>query len=376
MTEAKSRRIDRSVLAIAAVASIAAGMVHATAAGNHAGETTLVRLFALTAAAQAAWGVIALMRPMRSVAWAGVVLNAVFVGAWILSRTTGLPLIDSLRDVEQVGTQDVIAAALGATALAGALLSMHQPVRRPTLETGWVIASVIAITFVAVPAMAAEHTHGAGHVHADGTVAADDHAAHEHTDAAAANADGHHHDVPARLDHDPTDDQMQAAADLIVSTKTATLQYADVKVAEANGYRSIGDGFTGVEHFVNRDYMSDTDVLDPDKPESLVYRVNPDKTREFITVMYILPNGSTMDDVPDIAGNLTLWHDHDNLCFDPATSRLSGIFVSGACKPAGVHVQTAPMLHVWVSPNPCGPFAGTDATQMTGSCVTDSGLGV
>ncbi len=376
MTEAKSRRIDRSVLAIAAVASIAAAMVHATAAGNHAGETTLVRLFALTAAAQAAWGVIALMRPMRSVAWAGVVLNAVFVGAWVLSRTTGLPLIDSLREVEQVGTQDVIAAALGATALAGALLSMYQPVRRPTLETGWVIASVIAITFVAVPAMAAEHTHGAGHVHADGTVAADDHAAHGQADAAGVSADGHHQDVPARLDHDPTDDQMQAAADLIVSTKTATLQYADVKVAEANGYRSIGDGFTGVEHFVNRDYMSDTEVLDPDKPESLVYRVNPDKTREFITVMYILPNGSTMDDVPDIAGNLTLWHDHNNLCFDPATSTLSGVFVSGACKPAGVHVQTAPMLHVWVTPNPCGPFAGTDPTQMTGSCVTDSGLGV
>jgi hypothetical protein len=68
--------------------------------------------------------------------------------------------------------------------------------------------------------------------------------------------------------------------------------------------------------------------------------------------------------------------DHDNLCFDPATSRLSGIFVDGACKPAGVHVQTAPMLHVWVTPNPCGSFAGTDARQMTGSCVTDSGLGV
>ncbi len=366
------------MLAIAAVASIAAGMVHATAAGNHAGDTTLVRLFALTAAAQAAWGVIALLRPMRSVAWAGVALNGVFVGAWMLSRTTGLPLIDSLRNVEQVGTQDVIAAALGATALAGALLSMYQPVRRPTLETGWVIASVLAITFVAVPAMAAEHTHGeAGHVHADGTVAAsDDHAAHEHSDATSASADGHHHEIPARLDHDPTDEQLKAAADLILSTKQATLQYADVKVAEANGYRSIGDGFTGVEHFINRDYMADTAVLDPEKPESLVYRVNPDKTREFVTVMYILPNGSTMDDVPDIAGNLTLWHDHDNLCFDPATSRLSGIFVNGACKPSGVHVQTAPMLHVWVTPNSCGPFAGTDPSQMTGSCVTDSGLGV
>ena len=222
MTEAKSRRIDRSVLATAAVASIAAGMVHATAAGNHAGETTLVRLFALTAAAQAAWGVIALdaADAVRRVGGRGRSTRCSSARGSCRARRA-FPLIDSLRDVEQVGTQDVIAAALGATALAGALLSMYQPVRRPTLETGWVIASVIAITFVAVPAMAAEHTHGADHVHADGTVAADDHAAHEHTDAAtAASADGHHHDVPARLDHDPTDDQMQAAADLIVSTKT------------------------------------------------------------------------------------------------------------------------------------------------------------
>ncbi len=378
MRPSRTARLDRTVLAIAAVASVAAGLVHATAAGNHTGDDTLVRLFAVTAAFQAGWGVIALMRPMRSVAWAGVGLNAVFVGAWLLSRTVGLPLVDSLRGVEPAGTQDVIAAALGATACAAALLSVVQPVRRATLETGWVIASVVAVTFVAVPTMAAEHTHSAAHVHTDGTVAAvEDHSGHEHADSTTgASADAHHHDVPARLNHDPTDAQMQAAADLIVSTKQATFQYADVRVAEANGYRSIGDGFTGVEHFINPSYMNDTVSLDPAKPESLVYRVNPDKTREFITVMYILPNGSTMDDVPDIAGNLTLWHDHDNLCFDPATSRLSGIFVDGACKPAGVHVQTAPMLHVWVTPNACGPFAGTDAKQMTGSCVTDSGLGV
>jgi hypothetical protein len=96
------------------------------------------------------------MRPMRAVAWAGVALNAVFVGAWLLSRTVGLPLVDSLRGGEPAGTQDVIAAALGATAVAAALLSVVQPVRRATLETGWVIASVLAVTFVAVPAMAAD----------------------------------------------------------------------------------------------------------------------------------------------------------------------------------------------------------------------------
>ena len=68
VTASRTARIDRSVLATAAVASVAAGMVHATAAGNHAGDDTLVRLFALTAAAQAAWGLIALMRQRTKVA--------------------------------------------------------------------------------------------------------------------------------------------------------------------------------------------------------------------------------------------------------------------------------------------------------------------
>ena len=79
-----------------------------------------------------------------------------------------------------------------------------------------------------------------------------------------------------------------------------------------------------------------------------------------------------MDDVPDIAGNLTCGTTTTTSASTPRTSRLSGIFVGGACKPAGVHVQTAPMLNVWVTPN-VRPFAGTDAKQMTGSCVTDSG---
>src|SRR4029453_14808556 len=117
--------------------------------------------------------------------------------------------------------------------------------------------------------------------------------------------------------------------------------------------------------------MKDDVALDPSKPESLVYKVLPDGGREFTTVMYILPPGQTMDDVPDIAGNLTIWHGHDNLCFDPTTQRLSGFQVGGRCVPGGTPPVTAPMLPVWVTPNPCGPFAGTDAGQMSGSCEPD-----
>jgi hypothetical protein len=303
----------------------------------------------------------------------------------VLSRTTGLPVIDSLREVEAVGTQDVLAAAFGAVAAASAILAVSQPVRRTTMGGGWVIGSVVVMSIVAVPAMAAEHSHSGGtHTHTGDETAA--HADSSHTHAAGegesaagsasdATASGEHqHALPAHLDHEPTEAQLQEAASLIAKTKAATVQYATVDAAKAAGFISIGDGFTGVEHWINPANMDDSTILDPERPESIVYRVNPDRTKELITVMYILPRGWTMEDVPDIAGNLTVWHDHDNLCFDPQTSRLSGVFVDGKCRPAGVHVPTAPMLHVWVTPNPCGPFAGTDSQQMTGSCVADSGL--
>ncbi len=380
---------DRSLLAIAGAASIAAGMVHAAAAGSHTGDDTLVKLFAATAAIQVLWGVVALVRPNRPVAFAGFALNTVFVLAWVLSRTTGLPVIDALRDVEAVGTQDVLAAAFGAIAAASAILGVSQPVRRTTMGGGWVIGSVVVMSIVAVPAMAAEHSHSGTHAHTGDETAAhgepghvDDGHAHaagegESASAGASDATGsgeHQHALPAHLDHEPTSEQMQEAAALIADTKAATAQYSNVAAAQQAGFRSIGDGFTGVEHWVNPQFMADSAILDPEQPESIVYRVNPDRTKELITVMYILPRGWTMEDVPDVAGNLTVWHDHDNLCFDPETSRLSGVFVDGKCRPGGVHVQTAPMLHVWVTPNPCGPFAGTDSQQMTGSCIADSGL--
>ena len=99
---AKPRRIDRSVLAIRSGRVVAAGMVHATAAGNHAGETTLVRLFALTAAAQAAWGChrarCGRCGPSRGRAWSSTRCSS---APGCCPALSGLPLIDSLRESSQ-----------------------------------------------------------------------------------------------------------------------------------------------------------------------------------------------------------------------------------------------------------------------------------
>jgi hypothetical protein len=183
------------------------------------------------------------------------------------------------------------------------------------------------------------------------------------------------HNIPARLNHPPTPEQMQAAEALIAATKAAAPQFADYKVAESMGYKSIGDNRSGVAHYINLAKHNDGKIFDPDNVEALVYKTNPGTgaVLELTTFMYVMEPGCTMDNVPDIAGNLTVYHAHDNLCYkksDPGV--LSGILVNGQCFPASEdsHFRPSkPMLHVWLVDNPCGPFAGTDRGNRTGSCT-------
>ena len=382
-------------LRLAALASAGAGVIHAAAAGAHSGDRTMVVAFALVAVSQVAWAAAALHRPTRAVALVGAGLNAALVLAWVATRTVGLPLVESLREPETAGLQDTVCAALGLVAAGLAVAAAVRPRwdagTRSPLAAG---AAAVLVVGLAVPALAADHAHGggdhdhaaatgaptAGHEHAAGAEDADD--AHEdsHGDAAedadahAAGGAGHDHDIPQDLDHEPTEEQLADARRLVAETEAALVAYADVAAAEADGYVSIGDARSGVEHFINREHLQDEGVLDPNEVESLVYRVGSDGGRELISAMYILPPGSTMDDVPDVAGNLTVWHGHDNLCWDGSGTRIAGIVVNGRCRPGGTQGQATPMLHVWVVPNECGPFAGTDRRQASGSCVAADAL--
>jgi hypothetical protein len=72
-----------------------------------------------------------------------------------------------------------------------------------------------------------------------------------------------------------TPEQQAAAENLIAVTLVRLPQWADYHVAEAAGFVSIGDGLTGVEHYVHWDWIDDDVFLDPDQPESLVYVPNP-----------------------------------------------------------------------------------------------------
>jgi hypothetical protein len=365
---------------VAALASIAAGAIHATAAGAHSEHRAAVVAFALTAVFQIGWGALVLLRPSRLVALVGLAGNAAALGGWILAKVSGIGFVTGLDVREDPEFADTLAAALALVAIVGALivllpgLSARLSGRRPAL----VGVSGVAVLALTVPGMVAagSHSHAEGHEHGEGSPAHDDAAGGGGEESAAGGHEhaGHEAATVAPTPYDPskpidlsgvegvTPEQQAAAENLIAITLWRLPRWADPKVAEAAGFHSIGDGFTGYEHLIQWDWINDNDILDPERPESLVYRVDRDGTRTLEAAMYMLPQGNTLETVPDLGGKLTQWHIHDNLCFSPGEApKVRGLTGKGGECPAGlVKFDPVPMIHVWIVPHECGPFAALE----------------
>lgn len=364
-------------LAFAGVASLGAGAIHATAIGVHGDHRQAAWAFAALAAAQLIWGAAALVSRSRAVALAGVGLGVVAVGGWVLAKTSGISFIEGLGEVEEIQLADTAAAvlALVATVLAARQVAVAavgwspRSVRPASL--GAVSAVIVAISLVAMTA-AGGHSHAGGHDGGshDETAAHDDTVAHEDE---AESAD--HHAATVAKPYDPaapidlsgtpgvTPAQQARAENLIAITLDRLPRFADPAVAEAAGFRSIGDGFTGHEHYINWAYINDDHVLNPDYPESLVYEVTPGQPKKLVSAMFMTRQGVSLDDVPELGGALTQWHVHDDLCFtdDPVAPRVAGITsVGGTCTPPLQKFEPTPMIHVWITPHPCGPFAALE----------------
>jgi hypothetical protein len=56
------------------------------------------------------------------------------------------------------------------------------------------------------------------------------------------------------------------------------------------------------------------------------------------------------------------WHIHADLCFtDTEPPVVAGVKqIGGSCRPPLVDGTEAPMIHVWITPNQCGPFAALE----------------
>jgi hypothetical protein len=408
---------------IAALASAGAGIIHASAVGVHAEHTNLSRGFALLATAQVAAAVVALVRPGR---WGRVVLvavNSVALASWVITRNWGISWIDGLQQAESPQLADTAAAVLAGAAICLPFVprSVGRALGRPVLVGA---AAAVGILSLAAMVNASSHEHGegaAGHGHAESAAA--DHTAgadhpEDHADpvAAAAAGDGaadhghadeqphaddqsettidHAHDVDAASvtwprPWDPaaeidfsgvpgvSPEQQQRAEQLVADTLVELPQFADVTTLAARGYASIGDASTGFEHYINRTLLADDVWLDPSAPESLVFRVDGDD-RTLVSAMFIV-GGRAIDDpeLVDYGGPLMQWHVHDNLCWGLDAEGQPKVMAvtddAGSCPPGTVLAGgDAPMVHVWIAPHQCGPFAALEGHGAGQAAVDDA----
>ena len=365
-------------LAVPGVASLGAGAIHAAAIGVHSEHREAVLAFTLLAAFQVGWGALALTRANPAVALLGIVGNLVAVGGWLLAKTSGIGFVEGLDAKEAVQFADAAAAALASGAVvlafAGLVGARSRAAASSTAGRLVVIGVAVAVIALAVPAMvsAGSHTHAEGHG-ADDTVAAGGHAHAGTTEAGSKGAEPAPAVPPKPFDPTkPIDlggvpgvspEQQARAENLIAVTLLRLPKFSDPAVAHAAGYRSIQDAVTGYEHYVNWSLLDDGKILDPDYPESLVYRAYRDGRRELQAAMFMLTPADTLDTVPDVGGALTQWHIHDNLCFtdEPGDYKVRGLTnPDGSCTPPLVKLAQAPMIHVWTVSHPCGPFAALE----------------
>lgn len=374
---------------VAGMVSLGAGAIHASAIGVHAEHRAAALTFAVVAALQLAWGGLALVRTGRPVALLGGLVNLGAVGGWVVAKTSGIGFVSGLDQPEVPQWADALAAGLAAVSVALVVVAVAtrgggSPARRP------MTAAALAVTALAFSGMVSGGTHahgggahgselaGGGDQHGGGAAAAGDDGDggdHEGEGVAAAGDHGDAGDhagaaVPT-VPYDPTKPidlggvegvtpEQQAMAENIVAVTVMRLgRWADPAVAEAAGFRSIGDGFTGHEHFVHAEYRRDGIFLDPDRPESLVYDTTSGE-RRLVAAMYMVDEGTLLEDVPDYGGALMQWHTHENLCYD-AEGKVRGLTdQAGSCAPGLVKPVPTPMIHVWIEPHPCGPFAALE----------------
>jgi hypothetical protein len=370
--------LARPIPWVAGFASIGAGAIHAAAAGSHADLPDLRLAFTAAALGQIAWGVAVLRPAVRWwVASLGTLVNGAALVVWGVTRLADIPSIEGLEQAGSIGVADGIAAALAAIALILALPVLS----RASGAIRWVTVPGAAMVLVAsgigvTQASAHAHAHGAGAgddhhgsstapaivpeaipgsaLAAPTTVASATAAATVTTAAAQPVVEPFSPDRPINLGGMTG---VTRAENLLAATVMLLPQFADPAYAESQGFASIGDGATGHEHYINTTYMADDHILNPNYPESLVYDTSV-RPKRLVSAMFMLNEGTPLAEAPDIGGALTQWHVHDNLCFDGG--RVVGLTdAEGRCSRGSKGAET-PMIHVWIEPHPCGPFASLE----------------
>jgi hypothetical protein len=198
--------------------------------------------------------------------------------------------------------------------------------------------SLVALNRSATAESAAAHQHGVGHVHAS----ADDHEA-----SPSAHATG---------SCQPSSAQLVAATRLIADTRQKVARFAVLRAALGAGYAPNHPLPSAVKHYFHPGHVTDGRVLDPTRPEGLLY-ANTTRGPVLVAAVYLMNRAGEPGRA--VGGCLTRWHPHHNLCSrDPGRGLVTGVRrPGGRCPPGQVPWAAPRMLHTWVIDLPGGPFA-------------------
>lgn len=216
--------------------------------------------------------------------------------------------------------------------------------RTPRRAGRWAVAAAVAVTAVVAAGAAAWAGAGAG---------ADDAGTGERATAPAgagttvpgpgvggARPAPHRHGNADRTAYEeryaaaPAGEQ-QAADDLVAEMRATLAAFPTAADAEAAGYRPPRPGRApgGVRHYVNRDAVHDGAVLDPTRPEGLVYYTGSGDP-VLLGAFFVAPRDA---EAPSPAPDLVTWHTHDPGCAE--------FFVTAEAPCTG----SRRMLHVWTA---------------------------
>jgi hypothetical protein len=159
---------------------------------------------------------------------------------------------------------------------------------------------------------------------------------------------------------DWTEQQVMEAVHMVENTTAALPRFADQSTLEALGFVNFRDPAPGGwTHWINRDWWDDEHTLDPNFPESLVFR-HTDQGDVLEAAMFFLPPEYTMSTIPENLRWWPGWHTHEGeLCEDADELYFTGLAFDGGCSEGSQVFVSGPMMHVWIADNPCGHrFAG------------------
>ncbi|NCY16454.1 MAG: hypothetical protein EBX39_06740 [Actinobacteria bacterium] len=370
-----------------AACAVGAAAIHLAMVPAHMSEWAAEGVaFVLTGWLQLAIAALVMLRTRRWVLVASVISSAVFILAYLVTRTVGAPFGPQAGVREPAAFVDIACVVLEALMLLLSMLALW----RPRLTANWnhqamVFASIVPVAALvfATTAVTSKSASNHGHGCPKGQIAAPKPSLSAGSSAATTSttlaADGHNHAGPAcvpendngfsllgnghhhAIVNNPLDPVTQAELDRqLAITREVALEYPTVASAVAAGYRKAGPYSPGLGSHYTKSTAAELNakgVMDEEAlrhPLSLLYFGN-DPDSELVGFMYysispVEPTG--------FVGTNDVWHSHTDICLKNGPDGVDAPFgadlqaTNEQCAQVGGFMlkQTQWMIHVWTVP--------------------------